>query len=315
MVKDAVPLAECRRALVVKLASPTDVLLAGPVLSVLKTHGVEADVLTYDDAASVLAGHPDISRLYLVGRGWRREFAKEMHLFRALRERAYALLIHLCEQVRGAWLARMLRTRYSVAPLVHRGGFWRRSFTHLYPVARRRHEVELNLDALRRIGIYPAMDERKVRFVPGAAAERKIERLVKDAFIQVHASPGWPADKHAALIERLVAEGFPVVVTSMSEPQALAFVDQMLQKTRAHVLSLAGQLSLEELGALAARAKLFIGGDSIAMHLAASMGTAVVGLCGAGGVERAPWNMAHRALPDCSPVDAVYVSAAELLAS
>jgi heptosyltransferase III len=315
MVKDAVPLGECGRALVVKLASPTDVLLAGPVLSVLKTRGVETDVLIYDDAAAMVARHPDLSRLHLVGRSWRREFAKELHLFQALRERAYALLVHLCDQVRGAWLARMLGTRYSVAPRVHRGRFWRRSFTHLYPVAHRRHEVELNLDALRRIGVYPAMDERKVRFVPGADAERKVERLVKDAFIQVHASPGWPADKHAALIERLVAQGCPVVVTSMPEPQALAFVDQVLQKTGARVLSLAGQLSLEELGALAARARLFIGGESVAMQLAACMGTAVVGLCAAGGVERAPWNVAHRALPDCSPVDAVHASVAELLAS
>src|SRR5687768_368777 len=154
MVKDAVPLGECRRALVVKLASPTDVLLAGPVLSVLKTHGVEADVLTYDDTAALVARHPDLSRLHLVGRRWRREFAKELQLFRALRQRAYVLLVHLCDQLRGAWLARMLGARYSVAPLAsQRGRFWRRSFTHLYPVARRRHEVELNLDALRRIGL------------------------------------------------------------------------------------------------------------------------------------------------------------------
>src|SRR5688572_2353644 len=128
MVKDAVPLGECRRALVVKLASPADVLLAGPVLSVLKARGVEADLLIYDDAAAMLARHPDLSRSHLVGRTWRGEFAKELHLFQALRERAYALLIHLCAQVRDAWLARMLGARYSVAPLVHRGRFWRKSF-------------------------------------------------------------------------------------------------------------------------------------------------------------------------------------------
>ena len=316
MVKDAVPLAECRRALVIKLAGPADVLFAGPVISVLKARGVETDVLIYDDTATLVARHPDLSRVHLVGRRWRRESAKELQLFRALRERAYVLLVHLCDQLRGAWLARMLGARYSVAPLAgQRGRFWRRSFTHLYPVARRRHEVELNLDALRRIGLYPEIGERGVRFVTGADAERKIEQLVNDAFVQMHPAPGWSADKHAALIEHLVAEGYRVVLTATPEPQALAFVDQVLRKTKARALNLAGQLSLEELAALAARASLFIGDESVAMHLAAAMGTPVVGLCGSGGPERGPWNVAHRALPACSPVDAVRAAVAELLAS
>ena len=315
MVKDAVPLGECRRALVVKLASPTDVLLAGPVLSALKARGVEADVLVYDDTAAVMARHPDVSHLHLVGRSWSREFAKEIQLFRTLRARSYALLIHLCDHLRGAWLARMLGTRYSVAPLARRGRLWRTSFSHLYPVARRRHEVELNLDALRRIGVYPAPEERKLRFVPGREAQRKVERLVPGGFVQVHASPAWPAAKHAALIDRLAAERHRVVVTAMPDPQAMALVAQVLGEATSGVQSLAGQLSLEELGALSARARLFVGGESVAMHLAAAVGTPVVGLCGSGGAERAPWNVAVRALAECSPVDAAHAAAVELLAA
>ena len=47
MVKDAVPLGECGRALVVKLRHHGDVLLAAPVLSVLKAHAptIEVDAL------------------------------------------------------------------------------------------------------------------------------------------------------------------------------------------------------------------------------------------------------------------------------
>ena len=50
MVKDAVPLGECGRALVVKLRHHGDVLLASPVLSVLKAHAptLEVDALVYD---------------------------------------------------------------------------------------------------------------------------------------------------------------------------------------------------------------------------------------------------------------------------
>src|SRR6266581_3619656 len=53
MVRDAVPLTECGRALVVKLRHHGDVLLAAPVLTTLKSHApkLEVDALIYDDAA------------------------------------------------------------------------------------------------------------------------------------------------------------------------------------------------------------------------------------------------------------------------
>jgi len=73
MVRDAVPLGECRRALVVKLRHHGDVLLAAPVISVLKAHasGLEVDALVYDDTAPMLAGHPALAELHCIGRQWR----------------------------------------------------------------------------------------------------------------------------------------------------------------------------------------------------------------------------------------------------
>src|SRR6266581_1912294 len=108
MVKDAVPLGECTRALVVKLRHHGDVLLAAPVLSVLKTHApaVEVDALVYDDTAPMLAGHPALERL-----------RREKQLFGELRERRYDLVVHLSEHTRGAWLARMLGARFRVGPV------------------------------------------------------------------------------------------------------------------------------------------------------------------------------------------------------
>src|SRR4051812_28737914 len=151
MVKDPVPLGECRRALVIKLRHHGDVLLAAPVLSLLKARGLEVDALIYADTAPMLQGHPALSELHTVGRAWRKQgwsrVAKEFSLYRKLKRRRYDLIVHLSEHPRGAWLARMLGARYSVAPAVKgRGAFWRRSFTHRYPLAARRHQLEVNLD-------------------------------------------------------------------------------------------------------------------------------------------------------------------------
>src|SRR5262249_42333746 len=151
MLKDAVPLGEIAHALVIKLRHHGDVLLAAPVLRVLKAHAprAEIDALVYDDTAPLLADHPALARLHVVGRNWRNEdllsrLGLEKELHDALRARRYDLILHLSEQPRGAWLARTLGARFRVAPATPgRGAFWRKSFTHLYPLARngRRHKV------------------------------------------------------------------------------------------------------------------------------------------------------------------------------
>ena len=351
MVKDAVPFEECARALVIKLRHHGDVLLASPVISCLKNRAprMEVDALVYDDTAPMLEGHPALSRLFLVGRhwkdgGWFSRLSKEKELFGKLRDRRYDLVVHLSEQPRGAWLARALGARFSVAPAMRgRGRFWAKSFTHFYPIAARRHRVEVNLDALRRIGLQPSMDDKKVSFVPGGEAEARVEKLIEGTpFIHVHPASRWrfkcwPAEKNAELIDRLSADGYRVVLTAAPDRDELALVDEILGKASSKPLNLAGKLSIKELGALAARARLFVGVDSMPMHLAAAMGTPTVVLFGPSGeLEWGPWNVAQRVvtsahscrpcgLDGCGggkvseclttlPVDQVHAAARELLA-
>ncbi len=351
MVRDAVPLGECERALVIKLRHHGDVLLASPVLSVLKNHrpGIEVDALVYDDTAPMLEGHLALSQLHTVGRKWRSEgvasrFSMENSLFRKMRGRRYDLIVHLSEQPRGAWLARTLGARFSVAPkMVDRGEFWARSFTHLYPIAKRRHQVEVNLDALRRIGIQPTMEERKVQFVLGAEAQHAVEALVPPAYVHIHPASRWrfkcwPAEKNAELIDRLAADGLQVVLTAAPDAQEMRLIEDILKRTSAKAVNLAGKLSIKQLGAVAARAKLFIGVDSMPMHLAAAMGTPTVALFGPSGeAEWGPWGVAHRVVTtafscrpcgqdgcgggkvsECLttlPVERVYAAARELLSN
>ncbi|MBW8906608.1 MAG: putative lipopolysaccharide heptosyltransferase III [Betaproteobacteria bacterium] len=349
MVHDAVPLSECARTLVVKLRHHGDVLLAAPVLSVLKAHAprLEVDALVYDDTAPMLEGHPALAELHTIGRGWRKlgawqQLRRERALLGALRKRRYDLLVNLTDHPRGAWLARLLGVRYSVAPIApRRGAWWRRSFTHLYPLIRNRHQVEVHLDALRRIGVQPGLNERKLQFVPGRDAERRIAGLaLPDSFVHMHPASRWtfkcwPAERNAQLVDRLSAEGERVVLTAA--PGESAFIDEILSRTAAKPLNLAGQLTLKELGALTARARLFIGVDSMPMHLAAAMGTPTVALFGPSSEEEwAPWKVEQRLITsshscrpcrvdgcgggkvsECLtllPVDAVYAAARELLA-
>jgi heptosyltransferase-3 len=360
-IQDAVPLGEIAHALVVMLRHHGDVLLASPVPAALKAQApkVEIDALVYDDTAPVLEGHPALAQVHMVGRNWKKEgflsrFELERKLHGVLRARGYDLIVHLTEQPRGAWLARALGARYSVAPVVPgRGAFWRRSFTHLYPLARngRRHKVEANLDALRRIGVQPGMEERRLHFVPGAAAEASIARLLAaeglvpastsaSAFIHIHPASRWtfkcwPAERNAELIDRL-SQAHRVVITAAPAPEELSLIEKILSKTKSRPVNLAGKLSIKELGALTRRARLFVGVDSMPMHLAAAMGTPAVALFGPSGEQEwRPWRVAHRIVTTSHPcrpcgndgcgggkvseclttlgVDEVYAAAQELL--
>jgi ADP-heptose:LPS heptosyltransferase len=98
----------------------------------------------------------------------------------------------------------------------------------------------------------------------------------------------------AALCDALAAKGLPIVMTSApdaGEKALIAEVRAARGKGAAAAFDFSGQLSLKELAALTARARLFVGVDSAPMHMAAAMGTPVVGIFGpSGDSEWGPWS-------------------------
>jgi len=315
-IADAIDPARIRRVLVIKLRHHGDVLLASPVFSVLKRAAplAEIDALIYKETAPMLAGHPAISALHTIDRSLKQrgiaaQARGEWALLRTLRSRRYDLVVHLTEHPRGAWLRHLCGARHAVArERDDAGWWWRASFTHHYlvPRATLRHTVETNLDALRRIGMWPGDDDKALVLVPGAealaraAALLEAHGLARRGFILVH--PGsrwlfkcWPAATTAALLGRLAAGGWPLVLTGAPDPSELALVTAIRAATRAKVVDLSAQLSLAELAALIGAARLFIGVDSAPMHMAAAMGTPVVALFGPSGeAEWGPWHVPHR---------------------
>jgi len=307
--------AKLRRVLVTKLRHHGDVLLATPVISMLKhvAPQCEVDALIYADTAPMLEGHPALAQLHLIDRNWKRQgllqqAAAEWRLISALRARHYDLVLHLSVHTRGAWLVRLLRPRWSVAPKF-RGGFWKNSFTRLYPAQSDplRHTVETNLDSLRALGLEPTAADKIVTMVPGAKAAARVVDLLAQHGLQagrfVHVHPAsrwafkcWPAERVAALCDALAAKAWPIVLTAAPDANEKALIAEVRAArdsgavSPAPTIDLSGQLSLKELAALTAQAKLFVGVDSAPMHIAAAMGTPVVAIFGpSGDQEWGPW--------------------------
>jgi heptosyltransferase-3 len=321
VVPDAINLTSVRRVLVTKLRHHGDVLLITPVLQALKARAphVEIDALLYSDTRVVLEGHPAIDRIHVVDRGWKRQgparhAREELALLKALQARRYQLLVHLTTHWRGAWLAHVLRPRWSVA-VERPSRFWRWSFTHRYKLPRQtqRHTVETNLDALRRLGIQPDEADKRLTIHPGAEAEARIDALLAAAglerggFIHVHPTSrwlfkAWTDAANAELLRRLARDGHRLVITAAPDPREKAIVGRILAEAGVPVTDLSGQLTLKELAALVARARLYFGVDSAPMHMAAAAGTRVVAIFGpSGDKEWGPWRVPHRVVTTTHP--------------
>jgi heptosyltransferase-3 len=317
---DPVPLHEVRRVLVTKLRHIGDVLLTSPVFSTLAraARDAEIDALVYRGTEAMLTGHPSIAQIHTIDRSWKKhplmsQVGEEFRLLRQLRSRQYDLLIHLTDHPRGLSLTRLLHPQWSVCPeRTSHARLWRWHFTHFYCQPPRRHTVESNLDALRRIGIYPDESEKQLVLVPSVEATTRAADLLskrglsKNAFIQLHAGSRWlfkcwPADRTAQLIDRIVADGLDVVVTGAPDERERGLVAAILTAikpvTRKRTVDLSAQLTLLELAALTRRARAFVGVDSAPMHIAAAMGTPTIALFGpSSAFEWAPWGVTARVI-------------------
>ncbi len=302
-----------RRALVIKLQHHGDVLLTSPVISTLAAAGVEVDALVFEETKPMLAGHPALSRLFGITRkghkaygllGWLRA---EWQLLRALRAREYDLVVHLTKRRRGAWLVRLLRPRVSVAPDALPDRFWRKSFTHRYfELQGERHMIEVHLDAVRHIGVQPTAASRRLTLALEPETVASVRALLAEAglapggYIHVHPTSrwmfkAWSAEKMAAVIDTLTAAGEQVVLSASPSADEMAMIHAINARLQRPVLDLSGKLTLKQLGALIADAKLWFGLDSAPMHMAAALGTPTVAIFGpTGECKWRPWHVPHR---------------------
>ena len=301
-----------KRVLVIKLRHHGDVLLTSPVLSVLKRAAPQAeiDAMVYADTAAMLQGHPALARLHPLPRGrqggWMQRLAAERRLLAVLRSRGYDLIVHLTDHPRGAWLARMLRPRWSVAFEREAGGWWwRRAFTHLARQPRGgvpRATVERHLDLLRRLGIHPPPEDRAPTLAIAEAARERVREKLRAAgwqgepYAVVHPGSRWmfkvwtPAG-NAQVMDHLAARGLALVLTAAPDARESELADAILRQASSRCIDLRGQLSLEELGATIAGASVFFGVDSVPMHMAAALGIPGVALFGPSSEkEWGPWS-------------------------
>ena len=158
-----------------------------------------------------------------------------------------------------------------------------------------RHEVRRQLDLVAAVG--GRTDDERLSFrVPSLARERVAALELPSPLVVVHpgasaSSRRYPPESYARALELL---GCEVVFTGDAAERDLVEGVRAIMGMRSR--SLAGQLSLAELGALIEAADLVICNNTGPAHIAAAVGTPVVDLYALTNPQHTPWQVESRVL-------------------
>lgn len=291
-----------KKALVIKLRHHGDVLLTSPVFSNLQAAMPQAqiDALVYKETFPMLEGHPAIHQLIAYDRSWKKlrlvgRLSKEWALLKTIRKKGYDLVINLTEGDRGAIIAFASGAPLKVGIDPEGQGFLgkRKIYTHLVKMCKTpRHTVEKNLDAIRKIGIFPTPEERDLFLSIPAESKERVNLLLGEQqiasgnYFLLHPVSRWrfkcwPTSLVAKLIEQLHARGEKIVMSSSPDPQELKMVEEILNLVpHVPVVNLGGKISLKELGALIEKSKCLVSVDSVPLHISSALKTPAVVLFG-----------------------------------
>ncbi|MGA3126611.1 MAG: glycosyltransferase family 9 protein [Candidatus Korobacteraceae bacterium] len=302
------------KVLVVRLGAMGDVLHALPAVAMLRRALPEAhigwvveqrwrELLCAPEAelaGSRGAGRPLVDAVHLVDtRTWRksllgpetrRDFQAAM---RAMRAEHYDAALDLQGAIKSALMAKLSGARLTLG-FRHPREPLARSLYGLLVDIRPAHVIEQNLEVVQSWLEAIGLSRATATLQPGAAllprdkaSEARLDALLQSLGLArspiaiLNPGAGWGAKqwapaRYGELAARLAARGLRPVINYGPGEESLA--REVVAASAASAVALFSSLS--ELMALARRARLFVGGDTGPMHLAALLGVKTIALFG-----------------------------------
>ncbi len=280
---------DARRICIIKPSALGDIVQSLPLLGPLRARFPEAQIswVANRGLSGLLADHPDLSDVIPFDRqgglrqGWR--------LLRQLRAARFDMVIDLQGLLRTGIMCAVTRAPLRIGLQTAREGA---GFSYNVTLA----DTGRDMPAYARywrvaeafgVGAHPRKLQLPIADADVSAAARLLDGLPRP-LIAVH--PGaqwitkrWPTESFAHVASAVMA-GYSagVVVLGSGDEMELAgdVVSRIedLQGSDRHVRNLAGQTSLKQLAAVVRSVDLVLSNDSGPMHLAAELGTPVVGV-------------------------------------
>ncbi|MGA7160560.1 MAG: glycosyltransferase family 9 protein [Bacteroidota bacterium] len=286
------------RILVIKLRAIGDVLLSTPVVQNLRKYfpAAQIDFLTEKFAADVVLGNPWISNVI----SFDRKNDSSVGIIQQVRKRKYDLIIDLFSNPRSAVI-----TGLSGAEM--RVGFpfrWRKYAYNIAipPRTGNIHNIEFNLDALRRLDI-PVE-----HFHPYFPLEGHAQNFAGDWFqkqnlegkqvVGLNPSGGWYTKRwgleHYALLGDNIGQQYAasiILLWGPGEEEDARFIQQRMKLPSCII----PKTTLAQLGAIIHRCAFVVSNDSGPMHIAASLNIPTLGIFGPTNPrQQGPYGNGHR---------------------
>ena len=277
------------RILICRLSHIGDCLLTLPVVEALRESYPDAYIAWAVEKPThrLLEADQRIDKLIVVDRNWMKRPASCLAMRRRLRKYRFDITLDPQSICKSALLARV-----SGAP--NRLGFAGQHGRELSPwlnnclvTPSSQHLVDRSLELLQGMGI-PMSPARFALPIPtGSEQEMQtwlVDSCVQDSFVALNPGASWPSKRwecaRFAAVARQIesAHGFKSVVTWAGEEEEAMANEIVASSDGAAVMG--PRTNLTQLAALLQRARLFVGCDTGPLHLAATVGTACVGLHG-----------------------------------
>jgi len=270
----------------------------------------EIDLLVYEGTGSILKGDKNIAETIEIETGSKKNILlrikDEVNLWKKLNSRKYDYAFFLTTQWRVvpmSWaIGKVMKA--AVDDKKRKKNLWVKSFSEIFPEAEGNHIIERNLLALESLGLKIfnedlALDSSILDIESKALKEDYPFLTNQSSYCVIHPSSRrekklWDKEKFGRLINLLIEKDLSVVVTSGPDLHEIEYVEEILKKAGnvdKKVLNVAGKTSLLGLAALIKGSKFFIGLDSVASHIAASVDKESITLFGPSNpVNWKPWS-------------------------
>jgi heptosyltransferase-1 len=311
------------RFLIIRLSSIGDIVHALPAVAALGETYPQAEIhwVVETRHAVLLQGNPFVHRVInLDTLGWRANLASRrtvksvMQGIAALRQVEYDAALDFQGLYKSALIARLSRSsqRLGLAEPWLREPAAAAIYTERVAPRRGSHIIEMNMALVERLGVGPVARERWQFPLPCSPeddqyVERQLALRGCDDFMVVNPGGGWknkcwPPENYAELIRRMAA-AFPgnifLTGSSAEEPLIQGIIQQADSPRVKHFPS-----TITQFIPLVRRAKLFLGGDTGPLHLAAAVRTPIVALYGPTDPARnGPFSEADITLWNQGPID------------
>jgi len=281
------------RVLLIKLKHIGDCLLMTPTVKAIRMAHPDAVIwcVVRSGSEEILTGCEGIDRILTAvapepgkrnGFSWLKDFSLAMEL----RRQHFDIVLELTDGDRGRWLSlitggklRATNTRYDFPALWK--PFFQLKSQHDFALT---HRVEKDY-ALAKESLHLENEIPPLQFSQDRADFSKADELKSEGSVFIHPATRWKrkqwsVDHWAELCKRLHSAGHCTVISCGPSEEERTFCREIIRLSGADTLFTGGNLSWRQMAGLLFRAKLFIGVDTAAMHLAAACQTPIVALFG-----------------------------------